>query len=171
MANKDKEPTTELNRQFSTPNATQIPWAEARERLEKAEVYWLTTVRRDGRPHITPVVAVWLDGALFFCTGESERKAQNLVRNSHCGIMTGCNSLSEGLDLVVEGEATIVRDEARLRRVADRYASKYGPPFVFTVRDSAFYGEGGEALVYEVTPAKAFGFGRGEAFSQTRWRF
>jgi len=171
MASKDKGPTTELNPQFSTPNATQTPWAEARDRLEKAELYWLTTVRPDGRPHTTPLAAVWLDGTLFFCTGESERKAQNLVRNSHCDIMTGCNSLYGGLDLVVEGEAVIVRDEARLRRVADRYASKYGPPFIFLVRDGAFYGDEGKTLVYEVTPTKAFGFGRGEAFSQTRWRF
>ena len=44
-------------------------------------------------------------------------------------------------------------------------------PFHFTVRDGAFHGEGGLALVYEVIPAKAFGFGKGESFSQTRWRF
>jgi hypothetical protein len=32
-------------------------------------------------------------------------------------------------------------------------------PFRFTVRDLAVYGEGGEALVYEVTPRQAFGYG------------
>jgi hypothetical protein len=26
-------------------------------------------------------------------------------------------------------------------------------------------------LVYEVNPSKAFGFGRGDEYSQTRWRF
>jgi hypothetical protein len=77
---------------------------------------------------------------------------------------------SDGLDLVVEGEAVEVSDVAKLRRVADRYASKYDPPFQFTVRDAAFYGEGGRALVYEVRPSVAFGFGRGDSFSQTRWR-
>ena len=31
---------------------------------------------------------------------------------------------------------------------------------------------GGKALVYEVAPKTAFGFGKGEGrFSQTRWRF
>ena len=45
------------------------------------------------------------------------------------------------------------------------------PPFHFTVCDGAFYGEGGAAVVYQVTPAKAFGFGKGESFSQTRWHF
>jgi hypothetical protein len=41
------------------------------------------------------------------------------------------------------------------------------------VRDGAFYLEGGETevLVYELAPTTAFGFGKGESFSQTRWRF
>jgi len=86
-------------------------------------------------------------------------------------ITTGCNSLAKGFDLVVEGEAVGLEDEARLLRIADKFNSKYGPPFQFSVQDGAFYGEGGKALVYEVRPSKAFGFGRGQAFSQTRWRF
>ncbi len=109
---------------------------------------------------------------MYLCTGPDERKAKDLARNSHCVITTGCNILSEGLDLVVEGEAVGVSDEARLQRVADKYASKYEPPFRFAVRDGAFYGDGGNiALVFEVTPTTAFGFGKGQSFSQTRWRF
>jgi len=127
----DKEPVAELHAQFSSDGATLTPWAEARRRLKKAELYWLSTVRPDGRPHVTPLVSVWLDGALYFCTGRSERKAKNLARNSHCIIMTGCNALSEGLDLVVEGDAAMVIDEATLQRVADSYASKYDQPFHF----------------------------------------
>jgi hypothetical protein len=119
------------------------------------------------------LVAVWLDGALYFATGPSERKAKNLRQNPHCVITTGCSVL-EGLDLVIEGDAAVVSDEAMLQRVAGRYASKYDPPFRFTVREGAFYGEdgeGGAAVVYQVAPTKAFGFGKGESFSQTRWRF
>jgi nitroimidazol reductase NimA-like FMN-containing flavoprotein (pyridoxamine 5'-phosphate oxidase superfamily) len=165
-----KDPVAELEPQFSSDDATLTPWEEARGRLEKAEVYWLATVRTDGRPHVTPVLSVWLDGALYFCTGQSERKAKNLTRNSHCVLTTGCNALNEGLDLVVEGEAARVSDEARLQRVADSYESKYG--WHFTVRDGAFHGDGGNiALVYEVPPTTAFGFGKGKSFSQTRWRF
>jgi nitroimidazol reductase NimA-like FMN-containing flavoprotein (pyridoxamine 5'-phosphate oxidase superfamily) len=164
-----KEPTTELQ-QFSSDDATPTPWSEARERLETAEVYWLSTVRPDGRPHVTPLVSVWLDDALYFATGSSERKAKNLALNPHCVLTTGRNVL-EGLDLVVEGDAAVVSDEATLRRVADRYASKYDPPFHFTVHDLTFHGEGGVAVVYRVTPKKVFGFGKGDTFSQTRWRF
>jgi hypothetical protein len=91
----DKEPTAELDSQLSSDDATPIPWAEGRERLEGAAVYWISTVRPDGRPHITPLLSVWLDGALYFCTGPDDRKAKNLVRNPHCILTTGCNALDD----------------------------------------------------------------------------
>lgn len=164
------EPVAELDPRFSSADATPRPWTEASSILESAGVSWLSTVRPDGRPHVTTVLFVWLDGALYFCTGESERKAKNLARNAHCVITTGCNTFNEGLDVVVEGAAVRVSDEARLGLVADAYASKYD--WHFTVRDGAFHGDAGNvALVYEVAPATVFGFGKGEPYSQTRWRF
>jgi len=167
---RGKQPVAELHPQFSSSDAAVTPWAVANERLEQAEVFWLSTVRPDGRPHVTPLLAVWLDSALYFCTGEDERKAKNLAHNAHCVLTTGCNALNEGLDLVVEGDAVRVNDEARLQRLADRYAAKYD--WHYSVRDGAFLGDAGNiALVYEVAPTRAFGFGKGTSFSQTRWRF
>jgi general stress protein 26 len=167
----DTEPVTDLDARFSSEGATPTGWAEARERLEAAEVYWLSTVRTEGRPHVTPLLAVWAEGALHFCTGPDEQKARNIARNPQCVLTTGNNALGEGLDLVVEGAARQVRDEAVLRRLADAYEAKYGEDWHFDVRDGAFYNEaGGEALVYEVAPTTAFGFRKGE-YSQTRWRF
>jgi hypothetical protein len=164
-----QEPVARLQPQFSSPDATPTAWAEARKQLEQAQIYWLSTVRPDGRPHVTPLFSVWLEGALYFCTGERERKAKNLVQNAHCVITTGCNVV-EGLDLVVEGDAVQVRDETKLQRVADQYAAKYD--WHFAVRDGALHGEEGNiAVVYEVSPKTVFGFGKGEPFSQTRWRF
>jgi general stress protein 26 len=165
-----KNPTTELDSRFSSPDAAPLPWTTGQDALEQAEVFWLTTVRPDGRPHVTPLISVWLDGALHFCTGPEEQKAKNLVANTHCAVTTGCNSLSEGLDLVIEGEAVQVRDEDLLQRLADRYERKY-EGWHFAVRDGAFHGDGGRALVFAIAPSKAFGFGKGEPYSQTRWRF
>jgi hypothetical protein len=167
----EREPVAELQQQLSSDGATATPWAQGRRGLEQAQVYWLSTVRPDGRPHVTPVVAVWLDGALYFTTGLTERKVNNLGQNSHCVITTGCNSLFEGLDLVVEGDALPVSDKATLQPVADKFAAKYESPFRFTVGDAALYSEGREVLTYRVTPTKAFAYGRGERFSATRWRF
>lgn len=115
MADKGKDPPAELQPDFSSDGASPTPWAEARQSLEEAEIYWLSTVRPDGRPHVTPLFAVWLDGAAYFATGASERKAKNLAGNAHCAITTGCNVV-KGLDLVLEGNAVKVGDDARLRQ-------------------------------------------------------
>lgn len=164
-------PSTELNADFSQPDADPTPWSEAQRVLEVAEVFWLATVRADGRPHVTPVLAVWFEGAAYFCTGPDERKAANLATNAACTLTTGCNLLSAGLDVVVEGEARMVRDEDWLRLVAEAYRAKYGDDWSFEVEDVAFtHRDGGRALVYEVAPVTVFGFRKG-AYSQTRWRF
>jgi nitroimidazol reductase NimA-like FMN-containing flavoprotein (pyridoxamine 5'-phosphate oxidase superfamily) len=171
----NEEPEAELHPGFSAEDATATPWAEARQRLEEADLAWLTTVRPDGRPHVTPLIFAWLDGAAFFVTGPDERKAKNLASNPHCIITTGCNSLDEGLDVVVEGEAMLVGDPARLQHVADGFAAKYVPRegakvFHSDLRDGTFIVDGGTTLLYEVKPTTVFGFGKGE-FSQTRWSF
>jgi nitroimidazol reductase NimA-like FMN-containing flavoprotein (pyridoxamine 5'-phosphate oxidase superfamily) len=166
----EQEPETKLDGRFSSPNATPTHWTEGRERIEEAELFWLSTVRPGGRPHVTPLISVWLDGAAYFCTGPSERPAKNLVQNPNCILTTGCNLLEEGLDVVIEGEAERITDDAKLKRIADAYESKYGSDWHFDVRDGAFHHEGGEALLFEIVPATAFGFRKGE-YSQTRWRF
>ena len=129
------KPVAELDSRFSSPEATPTDWTDARVKLADAQVYWLSTVRPDGRPHVTPLISVWLDEALYFCTGPTERKARNLAQNPHCVVTTGSNELNEGLDLVLEGQAEQVTDEDQLRRIADGYESKYGPDWHFDVRD------------------------------------
>ncbi len=165
----EREPVTELDARFSSPEASAIPWAEARSQLESAPVYWLSTVRGD-RPHVTPLLAVWDDGALHFTTGETEQKARNLERNPNCALTTGRNDLTEGLDLVVEGAAVRVTEESRLQRLADAWEAKYTSDWHFEVRDGAFHGDGGRALVFAVEPVKVFGYAKGN-YGQTRWSF
>jgi nitroimidazol reductase NimA-like FMN-containing flavoprotein (pyridoxamine 5'-phosphate oxidase superfamily) len=164
------EPATELDARYSDEHATATQWEQARERLEAAQLYWVTTVRPDGRPHVTPLLAVWLDQAMYFCTGPEERKARNLDANPHCALITGRNDLDKGMDLVVEGDAVRVRDHGRLQRLADAWESKYGEDWHFEVRDEAFHHGPGQAYVYEVAPTTTFGFGK-DPYSQTRWTF
>ena len=165
------EPVTELDPRFSSEDASTTSWADAQAELEHAQVYWLSTVRADGRPHVTPLIAVWLDGSLYFCTGPTEQKAKNITDNPHCVITTGANAIDKGLDVVVEGDAVKVADDDELRRVAEAYETKYGKDWHFDVKDGAFRHEAGEAWVFVVAPVKAFGFAKGEPFGQTRFRF
>jgi hypothetical protein len=154
-------------------DAMPAQWSMAGEHLEgESATYWLATVRSNGRPHVRPVLAVWVEGGLYFCAGERTSKAKNLTLNSHCALTVE----REPLDLVVEGIAVKVRDAATLQRVADAYASAY--QWHVTVRDGAFHDTEGAPTagpppydVYEVTPTTAFGFGTDESFSPTRWDF
>jgi hypothetical protein len=66
-------PITELHPGYSSDDATATPWPDALAQIQRAQIFWLSTVRPDGRPHVTPLIAVWLDGALCFCTGHGER--------------------------------------------------------------------------------------------------
>jgi hypothetical protein len=154
-------------------DAMPAQWSMAGEHLEgESATYWLATVRSNGRPHVRPVLAVWMEGGLYFCAGERTCKAKNLSLNSHCALTVE----REPLDLVVEGIAVKVRDAATLQRVADAYASAY--QWHVTVRDGAFHDTEGAPTagpppydVYQVTPTRAFGFGTDESFSPTRWDF
>jgi general stress protein 26 len=166
----NRTPTAAIDQDYSSPGAAPRSWDEAGRILDEAKIFWLSTVRPDGRPHVTPLIAVWLDGALHFCTGETERKGKNLAANPRCILTTGCNEYDRGLDVVLEGTAVAVEEQARLQAIADRYKSKYG--WDFTPRDGRLHGgEGNVAIVYAVAPEVVFGFGKGETFSQTRWRF
>lgn len=165
------EPVTELDARYSVDGAEPTAWRDARRVVEEAKIFWLATVRPDGRPHVTSLIAVWLDGAAYFSTGPDERKARNLAANTSCVLTTGCNDMDDGLDVVLEGDAQQVVDDERLREVAAAYVSKYGDDWAFDVRDGAFaHGGGGRVLVFELAPTKGFGFGKG-SFSQTRWSF
>lgn len=162
-------PAGELDARYSSEGATATAWEEARDRVAAADVYLLSTVRPNGRPHVTPLLAVWLDDAIHFCTGPDEQKARNLAESPLCALVVA-SSAPDGLDVVIEGEAVRIADEARLRRLADAWVAKYGEEWRFDVRDSAFAHAAGTALVFEVAPAVVFAFGKGDEYSQTRWR-
>jgi nitroimidazol reductase NimA-like FMN-containing flavoprotein (pyridoxamine 5'-phosphate oxidase superfamily) len=164
-------PVTTLDPRFSEPDASPTAWTQTVRTLQTAELFWITTVRADGRPHVTPLVAVWLDDAAYFATGAGEQKAVNLAANPQVILTTGCNTWDRGLDVVIEGAAERVTDDARLRRLAAAWMTKWDGRWRYEARDGAFHHPGGgEALVFQVTPSKVLAFGKGE-FSHTRYRF
>ncbi len=163
-------PNIELDARYGEPGATAVPWPEAEDALAAAPLYWITTVRPEGRPHVTPLVAVWHDGALHFTTGADERKGRNLAANPAVALTTGTNALHSGTDLVVEGDAVRLTDDAALQAVAAAFLAKYGEEWRFTVADGQFAHGAGRALVYRVAQATVFAFGK-DPYSQTRYRF
>lgn len=165
------EPIVELDARFSSPEASPRPWPEVVDVIRSAEIFWLSTVRGDGRPHVTPLPAMWLDGAMHFCTGPGEQKAHNLRSNPACVLTTGTNALSSGLDVIAEGKAVRVTELPLLRRLAQMWREKLDWRFHATDGGFTDHAAGVTAQVFAVAPDKILAFGKGEPFSQTRYRF
>ena len=120
---------------------------------------------------MTPLVAVWLDDALHFCTGETEQKAANLVGNQSVTLLTGCNRWDGGMDVVVEGQAIRVTEPEMLHRLAAAWRRKWDGRWEYEPSDEGFKGDGTESvLVFTVLPKKVFAFAKGN-FSHTRHAF
>jgi general stress protein 26 len=163
-------PISEINTDFSSPGATAPPWSDVERVLVTAQMFWISTVRAGGRPHVTPIPAVWHAGALHICTGEQEQKARNLDRDPRCVLTTGTPTIDTGLDVIVEGTAERVTDRGRLATLAALWKERLN--WDFQVGEDSFDGGGGrKGLVFAVPPAKILAFGKGEPYSQARYLF
>src|SRR6266480_2603729 len=91
-----------------------LPWSRPHDLLAASATsnttFFLGTVRPDGRPHAAGIGALWLDGDLYLTSGPQTRKARNLAANPACTISVRL----EGIDLILEGEATRVTDQPTL---------------------------------------------------------
>jgi nitroimidazol reductase NimA-like FMN-containing flavoprotein (pyridoxamine 5'-phosphate oxidase superfamily) len=149
-----------------------IPWSRVLQQLEAGETkgsIWLATTRPDGRPHVAGVGAVWEGGKFYVVSGAGTRKSKNLAENPNCVIAL---SLPD-LDVVLEGTAAIVRDEATLSRLAERYRAGGWPA---EARDGALTAPysaptAGPAPwdLYEVTVVKVIGITTAAPDGATRW--
>jgi nitroimidazol reductase NimA-like FMN-containing flavoprotein (pyridoxamine 5'-phosphate oxidase superfamily) len=163
--------TGKIDKRFSNPDAEATPWADALRVLEQAELYWLTTVRTDGRPHVTPLIGVVADEVLHFCTGLEEQKGRNLEHNDRVAVTTGNNAWAKGLDVVVEGRAVRIGDDDELRRLAKAWEAKYGSEWHWDVAEGMFrHADGGGAAVFRIEPAKVLAFAK-DPHGQTTYRF
>jgi hypothetical protein len=105
-----------------------VDWAEVADRLDagsapdpeahNARTTWLTTINKDGSPHVTAVGAVWVDGAFWFQTGTGTRKSHNVARDPRCSVAVSIRDA----DVVVEGDAARVTDPDAVARVAKAWA-------------------------------------------------
>jgi hypothetical protein len=172
MTNRDPVEVTNLDR-YGFPA---LPWSRPRDLLVVATPlpgtpFFLGTTRPDGRPHAAGIGALWRDGDLFFTAGPGTRKARNLAANPACTISVRV----EGIDLVLEGEATRVVDSSTLERVASLYREGGWPAMVegdaFTAPFSAPSAGPPPWHLYRFTFQTAFGVATAEPLGATRWRF
>ena len=159
-----------IDTRFSDPRAEATPWADTEDALRSAELYWLTTVRADGRPHVTPLIGVLSDGAVHFCAGPAEQKVRNLEHHDQVAVTTGTNTWAEGLDVVVEGRAVRLSDTETLRQLAGAWEAKYGSVWHYDVADGMFKAANGSSVVFRVQTSKVIAFAK-DPHGQTSYRF
>jgi general stress protein 26 len=158
---------------FSSPGVGPTSWEATEWALRRLQKFQLCTVRPDGRPHVTPLLAIWAFGAMWFTTGAHEQKAENLETNRRCALTAGTETLT-GVDYVVEGTATLITDQGIAEVVATAFEQAYG--WQLTRADGTWYQLGesvrtGNVQLYRVQPDKGFAFATGSASSQTRYRW
>ena len=136
---------------------------------DAASRYWIATTRADGRPHLMAVGIVWDDGRFYLVSGPGTQKSRNLARDPRCTV----GIAAPGIDIVAEGEARIIRDEAELQRIASELFGGWGPQ----ARDGAFWHEYSAPSagpppwdVYEITPSTIYAVASAEPHGATRWR-
>jgi len=132
---------------------------------------WLATVNPDGRPHVMPVGVVRSDGAFYFTSGPGTRKAKNIAENPEVTLTMATHPF----DLVIEGTATKVTDEAKVERIAAAFGAEGWAP---TVRDGGLYHEFSAPsagpppwYVYELIPTRVYALGTSEPYGATRFDF
>src|SRR6478609_4461701 len=98
-----------------------LPWSWALAQMEASQDYWVATVGADGRPAVTPVWGVPLDGEIWFSCGPTSRKARNIAQRPHVTVTTD----DPTAPVIVEGTAVRVTERADVERFAAGCNSKY----------------------------------------------
>lgn len=108
---------------FARATAPLLTWEAVEGQLRAARDYWLATVRPDGRPHVTPLWGVWVDGALYVTGFPRARWARNLAANP---AVTAHLESGERV-VIVEGRAADVVTDAEVgARIVAAWDAKYG---------------------------------------------
>jgi hypothetical protein len=155
-------------------DAATIDWDEAGRLFAAERSYWVATTSDDGRPHVRPVLAVWVDERIYSTTNAAARKARNLTSRPSAAL----TAQAPAMDIVIEGPIAWIDDPQRLRRIGEAYQEKYRWPV--TVAGTAFNAPYAAPTaghppyrVYELTPRVAYAFGTDNNLGErsTRFRF
>lgn len=152
-----------------------LSWDEVREQLAAERSYWVATAGPGNRPHVRPVLAVWLHDKIYSTTSPAAVKGRNLQLHPECSL----TARAAAIDIVVEGSTSWVDDRDLLESIGAAYDSKYGWPV--TIRpDNMFDAPYGAPTAghppyraYEIAPQVVYAFGTDDNLGgrSTRFRF
>ena len=153
----------------------ELPWSRAETALSTPAspeiTHFLGTCRPDGTPHAAGIGAQWMAGGYYFTSNPTTRKARDLAVNPRCTISVR----AAGIDLVFEGTAARVTDDATLELVAANYRDGGWPAQVegdaLTAPFSAPSAGPPPWEVYRFTARTVVGVATREPYGATRWTF
>lgn len=123
-------------------------WRTLEARLGREMTIWIVTVRRDGRPHMTPVWYVWLNERIYIATGTETQKFSNLRTNQSVALaLPDTESV-----LILEGEA-----HAADRNTSDKLGEYFFNKYEWDFR----YDEDADWRLLEITPHRILAWGDG----------
>jgi hypothetical protein len=105
-----------------------LTWEHVNEALKSALNYWIATTSHDGRPHVRPVWAAWVDNILYFDGHPATGWGRNINRDPRISVQ-----VEAGEDaIIVEGivvdipQAPAGLAERLAVEFDNKYKSKYG---------------------------------------------
>lgn len=118
---------------------------------------------------------MWLGAKIYSTTSPGAAKARNLRLRPECSLA----ARAPGIDIVVEGPTSWVRDRPVARDAAAAYDDKYGWPVTITggnMLDAPYGAPTAGSPPYracEITPRLVYAFGTGDNLEarSTRFRF
>lgn len=123
-------------------------WRIIDARLGRESSIWISTVRRSGRPHLTPVWYVWFEDRIYIATGSDTQKYANLRGNQDVALaLPDADSV-----IILEGEA-----HAADRKTTDKLAEYFFNKYEWDFR----YDDTADWRLVEITPRKVLAWGDG----------
>ena len=120
-----------------------MAWSEANRLLTESRVYWIASVRPDGRPHVVPSDGIWLDDALYFGGSPETVHMRNVSADGRAAAHVG-----DGLEaaIIVEGAVTHgIPERPTAERLAEANNTKYAD-YGMTMTPEAYLETGVTAL-------------------------
>ncbi len=147
---------------YGIPESTEgvLTWGWARERLERATIYWLATAGADAAPHLVPIWGAWVDDR-WYVEGGPTRWQRHLRENPQVAIHV---EFGDEVVIVEGGVLELVAPAEPLSSAILAGYAKYAPGYVAAASNWA---QGG---LWELRPAKAFAWSSFPT-DMTRFRF
>lgn len=148
--------------------ATIKDWSQAEALIRTEPTAWISTVRKDGRPHTQRIMIAWAEGTPVFASRPGSLKSRNLARDGHSTITMS----NAELDLVLEGRAERAVAAADFDTVAAALREQLG--WEFALEDGHAYQSElpgkPEYAFYRLHLTRAYGYGP-DGQTATRWVF